>query len=347
MVIKNKVTDLLLLLSLFCYGLDSYSILEVPVSWLGLAAIFTIAIVRDYKILLNINLYFLLALFLAPSFINIIPLGIAGFNLNLLLRLFNIVSFLVVIHFALKYFSTNSNENFLNLLQKLILIFSMYALYVYFAQIYDLPEIIRNRSNTGLLGDSLQTTFWQYEPHRAVGSFREPVLLSSMLVPLYFLYLFTAEKFNIVTVIVTSLAIGLTRSDLVRIYCSVLLAVLIINYFKRNKIHQAIYPILLILLFSLIGIKECDLNPQSEDCITSNIESSSIEAVIFTDIGETLSIGSDRSNVVDYFIFSFKSLSPQGIANINSGFSNYLSQEIQQEMYFTNRSLPNLSLIHI
>ena len=344
MVTKNKVTDLLLLLSLFCYGLDAYSVLEIPVSWVGLVAIFTIAIIRDYKILLNFNLYSLLALFLAPSLINLIPLGIDGFNQNLLLRLFNIVSFLVVIHFAMGYFNANSNENFLNLLQKLILIFSVYAIYVYFAQIYDLPEVIRNRSNTGLLGDSLQTTFWQYEPHRAMGSFREPVLLSSMLLPLYLLYLFSAEKFNIVTVIVTSLAIGLTRSDLVRIYCFVLLVVLTINYFKRKMIHQAIYPILLILLFSLIGIKECDLNPQSEDCITSNIKSSSIEAVIFSDIGETLAIGSDRSNVVDYFIFSFKSLSPQGITNINSGFSNYLSQEIQQEMYFTNRSLPNYLL---
>ena len=137
MVTKNKVTDLLLLLSLFCYGLDAYSVLEIPVSWVGLVAIFTIAIMRDYKILLNFNLYSLLALFLAPSLINLIPLGIDGFNQNLLLRLFNIVSFLVVIHFAMGYFNANSNENFLNLLQKLILIFSVYAIYVYFAQIYD------------------------------------------------------------------------------------------------------------------------------------------------------------------------------------------------------------------
>ena len=134
MLTKNKVTDLLLLLSLFCYGLDSYSVLEIPVSWVGLVAIFTIAIMRDYKILLNFNLYFLLALFLAPSFIDLIPLGIDGFDQNLLLRLFNIASFLVVIHFAMGYFKSNSNENFLNLLQKLILIFSIYAIYVYFAK---------------------------------------------------------------------------------------------------------------------------------------------------------------------------------------------------------------------
>ena len=94
MVTKNKVTDLLLLLSLFCYGLDSYSVLGIPVSWIGLVAIFTIAIMRDYKILLNFNLYFLLALFLAPSFINLLSLGIDGLNQNLLLRLFNIASFL-------------------------------------------------------------------------------------------------------------------------------------------------------------------------------------------------------------------------------------------------------------
>ena len=67
------------------------------------------------KLLFNFNLYFLLALFLAPSFINLISLGIDGLNQNLLLRLFNIASFLVVIHFAMGYFKANSNENFLNL----------------------------------------------------------------------------------------------------------------------------------------------------------------------------------------------------------------------------------------
>ncbi len=41
MVTKNKVTDLLLLLSLFCYGLDAYSVLGIPVSWVGLVAIFS------------------------------------------------------------------------------------------------------------------------------------------------------------------------------------------------------------------------------------------------------------------------------------------------------------------
>ena len=45
-----------------------------------------------------------------------------------------------------------------------------------------------------------------------------------------------------------------------------------------------------ILFFSLIGIRECDLNPQSRDCLNSNIESSEIEAIVFNDIDETIKI---------------------------------------------------------
>ena len=78
--------------------------------------------------------------------------------------------------------------------------------------------------------------------------------------------------------------------------------------------------------------------------MNSNIESSEIEAIVFNDIDETIKIGSDRSDVIDYFTFSFRSLSPQGITNTNIGFSNYLSYEMKNEMYLTNRTLPRYLL---
>ena len=344
MVIKNQITNLLLILSIFIYGLDAYSIFNIPFSWMGLMGIFTIAVFNNYKILFNSNLYFLIILFLIPSIFNIFPIGLNEMNLTFLLRTVNIVSFFAVLYFSLNYFNTSDNGNFLKLLQKLILVFSIFAIYTYFAQIYDLPEFIRNRSNTGLLGNSLQTTFWQYEPHRAIGSFREPILFSAALLPLYLIYLFTVQKIDGFTVIVTSLAIGLTRSDLVRVYCSVILILLIIHYLKNKNAHKATFPILLILVFSLIGIRECDLNPLSQDCLNSNISSTEIEVVVFNDIEETLEIGRERSDVIDYVMFSFSRLTPQGITNVNSGFSSYLSQEITNEMYLTNRSLPEYLL---
>ena len=345
MTLKNEIVNILLVLSIFFYGLDSYSIFNVPFSWIGLALIFTIAVAKDLKILLNLNLYFLVALFLIPTLFAIIPIGLSEINMNLFLRVLNIISFLVVFQFSLNYFSTTRGSNFMHLLQKLILIFSLFAIYTYFAQIFDLPEFTRNRSNTGLLGDSLQTTFWQYEPHRAMGSFREPVLLSSVLLPLYIVYLFTIEKPDRFTFFITSLAIGLTRSDLVRVYCVLFLFLLMVDYLKNKKIHSAMLPILLILFFSLIGVRECDLNSQSRDCLNSNIESSEIEAVVFNDIDETIKLGSDRSDVIDYFIFSLNSLVPQSIANTKIGFSNYLSNELNNEMYLTNRTLPRFLLL--
>ena len=345
MTLKNEIVNILLVLSIFFYGLDSYSIFNVPFSWIGLALIFTIAVAKDLKILLNLNLYFLVALFLMPTLFAIIPIGLSEINMNLFLRVLNIISFLVVFQFSLNYFSTTSGSNFMHLLQKLILIFSLFAIYTYFAQIFDLPEFTRNRSNTGLLGDSLQTTFWQYEPHRAMGSFREPVLLSSVLLPLYIVYLFTIEKPDRFTFFITSLAIGLTRSDLVRVYCVLFLFLLMVDYLKNKKIHSAMLPILLILFFSLIGVRECDLNSQSRDCLNSNIESSEIEAVVFNDIDETIKLGSDRSDVIDYFISSLNSLVPQSIANTKIGFSNYLSNELNNEMYLTNRTLPRFLLL--
>lgn len=344
MVLKNQTINLLLILSILTYGLDAYSIFDVPFSWIGLLSITLIALFNNRKILFNLNFYVLFFLFLIPSIFNIFSLGLNQINLNFVLRTFNLASFFIVLNFSLKYFISSDNAYFIKLLEKLILVFSLFAIYAYFAQIYDFPEFIRNRSNTGLLGDSLQTTFWQYEPHRAVGSFREPVLFSAALLPLYLVYLFTVEKAQGFTVMATSLAIGLTRSDLVRVYCSVILIVLIINYFKNKNAHKAIFPMILILVFSLIGIRECDLNPLSKDCLDSNISSNEVEAIIFSDIEDTLEIGRERSDVIQYVIFSISSFVPEGVVSVNDGFSTYLSQNTLNEMYLTNRSLPSYLL---
>jgi hypothetical protein len=226
----------------------------------------------------------------------------------------------------------------------LILVLSIFAIYSYLAQIYDLPEIIRNRSNTGLLGDSSQTTFWKNEPHRMVGSFREPVLLASTLLPLYFLYLFSTRKLHLITVILSSIVIGLTRSDLVRIYCFITLFVLLVFYLKTKELNKAIFPVCLVLLFSLTGIRECDLNPDSSDCITSDTISTEVETLVFSDLEKTFKIGDDRNSILDYAIYSFRNLVPKGVTKVNADFSSYLSQDISNEMYLTNRTLPEFLL---
>ena len=341
MEVKNQFINSLLIGSLFFYSLDAYSFFDVPFSWIGLSGIFLIAIFSDYKILLNSKLYLIILILLMPTFFNNIS---TATDLNFILRFFNLVSFFVVLLFSLKFFDNSQNTKFINLLQKLILVLSIFAIYSYLAQIYDLPEIIRNRSNTGLLGDSSQTTFWKNEPHRMVGSFREPVLLASTLLPLYFLYLFSTRKLHLITVILSSIVIGLTRSDLVRIYCFITLFVLLVFYIKTKELNKAIFPVCLVLLFSLTGIRECDLNPDSSDCITSDTISTEVETLVFSDLEKTFKIGDDRNSVLDYAIYSFRNLVPKGVTKVNADFSSYLSQDISNEMYLTNRTLPEFLL---
>lgn len=341
MEVKNQFINSLLIGSLFFYSLDAYSFFDVPFSWIGLSGIFLIAIFSDYKILLNSKLYLIILILLMPTFFNNIS---TATDLNFILRLFNPVSFFVVLLFSLKFFDNSQNTKFINLLQKLILVLSIFAIYSYLAQIYDLPEIIRNRSNTGLLGDSSQTTFWKNEPHRMVGSFREPVLLASTLLPLYFLYLFSTRKLHLITIILSSIVIGLTRSDLVRIYCFITLLVLLVFYIKTKELNKAIFPVCLVLLFSLTGIRECDLNPDSSDCITSDTISTEVETLVFSDLEKTFKIGDDRNSVLDYAIYSFRNLVPKGVTKVNADFSSYLSQDISNEMYLTNRTLPEFLL---
>ena len=341
MEVKNQFINSLLVGSLFFYSLDAYSFFDVPFSWIGLSGIFLIAIFSDYKILLNSKLYLIILILLMPTFFNNIS---TATDLNFILRFFNLVSFFVVLLFSLKFFDNSQNTKFINLLQKLILVLSIFAIYSYLAQIYDLPEIIRNRSNTGLLGDSSQTTFWKNEPHRMVGSFREPVLLASTLLPLYFLYLFSTRKLHLITVILSSIVIGLTRSDLVRIYCFITLLVLLVFYIKTKELNKAIFPLCLVLLFSLTGVRECDLNPDSSDCITSDTISTEVDTLVFSDLEKTFKIGDDRNSVLDYAIYSFRNLVPKGVTKVNADFRSYLSQDISNEMYLTNRTLPEFLL---
>lgn len=344
MAAKNQFINYLIVICLFFYGLDAYSFFNIPFSWIGLSGILLVAIISDYKILLNSKLYLVILILLIPTLLSSVLAISTKIDLNFILRLFNILSFFVVLIFSLKYFDNIQNIKFFNLLQKLILVFSIFAIYSYIAQIYDFPELIRNRSNTGLLGDSSQTTFWKNEPHRMVGSFREPVLLASTLLPLYYLYLFSSRKLHLITVITSSIVIGLTRSDLVRIYFFITLLILLFFYIKTKELNKAIFPVCLVLLFSLIGIRECDLNPNSSDCVTSDTISTKVETLVFNDLEKTLKIGDDRNSVLDYAIDSSTNLSPKGITEVNADFGSYLSKNTSNEMYLTNRTLPEFLL---
>jgi hypothetical protein len=86
---------------------------------------------------------------------------------------------------------------------------ALYAIYVYVAEVYGLPEIFRSRIGTG---GGAQSTKFSYDFHRALGSFREPSHLAEwLLAPLFTSFAIRNRIFNTHTLIMM-LAMLLTGS---------------------------------------------------------------------------------------------------------------------------------------
>ena len=72
--------------------------------------------------------------------------------------------------------------------------YSLIVIYIFVAQIYDFYEPYRNRANTNPFGDSAQSIFWLSQPHRAMGTFREPSFLITFFYPLVLLVIKSFKK---------------------------------------------------------------------------------------------------------------------------------------------------------
>ena len=187
----NEHKNQIVIFTLFLISLDAYNIMNIPIQYIGFVILFFTA-----SILIGKKLFFLstilnifLLVFLSPILFTFrISNNFYWLNVNNI-RMFNLLTFFVVFLFCLTTFNIGESSNFFSYLEKLILIISLVSLYIYFAQIFDLPELNRNRSGTNLIGNPIQTTFWPYEHHRLLGTFREPLLFVSFITPLYLLTL--------------------------------------------------------------------------------------------------------------------------------------------------------------
>jgi hypothetical protein len=226
-----------LIFILFLISLDAYNLYNIPLQWVGLAflSLFLITNLKFIETRLNSISYIFVAILFLPILFEIISDNSLLSNLTYQLRIFNFVTFLIAFYASLSIFQNINNKIFINYLEKYLVLISLLAIYIFFSQIYDLYEPIRNRSNTSFRGSfTTQTTFWPYEPHRAMSTFREPVLFISYMVPLSLILFFEKNKINLFTIFTISLALGLSRSDLIRIYVFLgLVLYFIIGIYKK------------------------------------------------------------------------------------------------------------------
>ena len=339
--------------------LEAYQIFSIPLSWIGLSLIFLYSF--NFKNIFTTN-PLLKVLLIGFIILIIIDLSFIASNPQLLniqyfvLRIFNIISFVVL--FIL--FKNNDVIQDLQLdtkIKNFIIIFSVLSIYIYFAQIFDLFEPFRNRSNTSVYSNSLQTTFWPEASHRALGTFREPSYLVSYFLPIIYLSIKSLNKLSFRTLILCSTIIGLAKSDFSLVFCAFLLLIEIIEFISRKKIdYQIIIFSIIVISFSQINIVECNLNPDSKDCL--NYFEEKEEANIFNDdivfndsnnnfIEENSSLidfDNERFAIYRFVLDSFDNIDHKGVLYANIVFQEYSSKLTQIEMYLTNRTQPNYLL---
>ena len=339
--------------------LEAYQIFSIPLSWIGLSLIFLYAF--NFKNIFTTN-PLLKVLLIGFIILIIIDLSFIASNPQLLniqyfvLRIFNIISFVVL--FIL--FKNNDVIQDLQLdtkIKNFIIIFSVICIYIYFAQIFDLFEPLRNRSNTSVYSNSLQTTFWPEASHRALGTFREPSYLVSYFLPLIYLRIKSFNKLSLTTLILCSTIIGLAKSDFSLVFCAFLLLIEIIEFFTRKKIdYQIIIFSIIVISFSQINIVECNLNPDSKDCLNyfEEKEESNIfnDDIVFKDSNDKsieeksflIDFGNERFAIYRFVLDSFNNIDHKGVLYANIVFQEYSSKLTQTEMYLTNRTQPNYLL---
>ena len=351
---KEKIYSSGILLSIVLIFFDAYEIFSIPISWIGMALLALLTLF-EFKTMFSKNqkqiLFYILLVILIPQLFFLYFFQTDNSQIiYLILRIFNIVSFAFVLMFSINYFKGVNITSFIKNLKYVIYIFSSLTLYIFVAQIYDLFEPYRNRSNTNYFNHSEQSIFWLSEPHRAMGTFREPVLLITFFLPLVLIYLYkNNEKIYFISFF-SGIALGLSRSNYLKIFCVVILIYTLINYFLTKEIKiQFFVFVLTAFVFSTFGVLECNLNQDSVECLEYEEDISKIinrDSVIDSnDIDESLvDVGNDRLNVLRYFLTSLNDVRPTSFLEINIDLQKYSSVEINEEMYFSNRTLPKYLL---
>ncbi len=353
---KNQIVMNFIVLGIFLVFLDSYQLINIPISWIGQGLLMFIALIgfKKFKYLLTGKvLKYLAILLVVPQIYFIFNSIESGENLlYTVLRYFNIASFIVVLAFAINY-SYEDKVNSEILLKKLrwfCIFYSVVIIYIFGAQIFDLFEPLRNRANTNLFGGSSQSIFWLSQPHRAMGTFREPSFLVTFFYPLVLLIIKSLKKTNVFFSILTGVALGLTRSDYARFFTIIVLIFFLYSLYVDKKINfNFILLILSILFFSSFGVLECNLNPDSIECSeykndVENINRSGKLKIKSNTASSVVEIGTERLSVINYFYESLGSLKPNGLSNVNQNFQTFESNDIANEMYLTNRTVPEYLL---
>lgn len=181
------------------HAMGAYSLGPVPIQWIALAGFIAMAT----RILISRShvplppgfsvLVFFLFFALSTSLINIAGSDVAhllperattSYFGYISLRFLNLIAFIAAMFCTYTVASLVSVERLSEDIAMIGVVVSLYAFYIYIAQISGWPEPPRTRVGTD---GGTQTVVFSYAFHRAMGSFREPSHLAEWLVLPFFL----------------------------------------------------------------------------------------------------------------------------------------------------------------
>ena len=266
---KNKITDLKILLFFFALlleGLDAFSILDIPITWIGIFIYVLIFIFLKLQGSLGIQFdlafirYFLFYLALVTLIrsltfdMNMPEFATTTFIQYISLRLLKIISFYSVLAIAIYIIKIKNLEYFLTIIAYIGIFISLLSLYSYISYIFDWSDFSRSRPGTGGWTQPIKRAC---SILRNYGTFREPSFLAVWIVPIIPIYFYLArtnKKWYFISLF-PLLSLVLTRS-LTGVISIILVfaVVLVIDLFRNRKLNKfLILPILFIFMLSIIS----------------------------------------------------------------------------------------------
>ena len=353
---KNNIYVNIIFISIFLIFLDAYEIFSIPISWIGLSFLLIPSAIEGKALLKNgyiINICIFVILISIPQIFFLFNNEFdSSYSVYIFLRYLNIFSFIILFFFSLHFFNRKNINLAMQGINRFITFFSAVTIYIFIAQIFDLYEPFRNRANTDI-DEMSQATFWLSQPHRAMSTFREPVIFVTFFLPLVLIYLKHDDKKNYLMASIAGFALGLSKSDLLRVISVVLILYLILNYLSTKEIKFSfVLLIFSMLISSTLGLLECNLNPDSIECSKYEEDVRKIndsgEIKIKLNSTNPTNLDNDRLSSISFFLNTLPDFNPEGIGTVNIKFNDFMNDEsAESKLLIENmRNVQNLVIFY-
>lgn len=262
-------------------ALGSVTLIGIPIQWIGALLAMVIGCILLYDFLfvaqalprkIYIILFLFSAFFLWTTALNLTQysnyagampsLATTSYPIFISLRYFSFFSFIGCVILIIKINQLGGMNKAVKLLVNIGTIIACYAIYVYLAQTFGLPELLpRNRLGTG--GGGPQSTTFTYAFHRAMGSFREPSHLAEWLMVPFALSFIQKPKLLEPRKILIGITILLTGSmtgilslfmGFITSFILVYLSSIYISVPKKNIVRFIFGVLLFLMLVSIVNI---------------------------------------------------------------------------------------------